>query len=313
MVPLLGACPERGRLIYEYMENEILEEYVSKKKTKYYLSWPTRFRIAFEVACALAFLHNSKPDPIVHRDLKPGNILLDRNFVSKIGDVGMAKLITDVVPDNLIDTAEDFVSDDIWFWVVQFVTNNEDLLPYATLKVREYLDKPAIHEKVSAYLLGEYNHLLAKRPGCRPKEIFSIIHEKLPDVSTQLDHNGVHRPEERSQALCLKDSRVLYEDPYVHIGIKAEWRDHQGRFVLFLGNKNTPPLSSVQAVILPPSHLKLELSLVPEVIPPRAQVQCPLEVDNLRPSRMLQFLTFLTSWMLRMQGTSEANSRTSFS
>ncbi|GKC03186.1 AP-2 complex subunit alpha-1-like protein [Tanacetum coccineum] len=311
MVPLLGACPERGRLIYEYMENEILEEYVSKKKTKYYLSWPTRFRIAFEVACALAFLHNSKPDPIVHRDLKPGNILLDRNFVSKIGDVGMAKLITDVVPDNLIDTAEDFVSDDIWFWVVQFVTNNEDLPPYAALKVRDL------------------------------KEIFTIIHEKLPAVSTQLDHNGVHRPEgtsgaddasalapvetqestvkpigdiaETSQALCLKDSGVLYEDPYVHIGIKAEWRDHQGRFVLFLGNKNTTPLSSVQAVILPPSHLKLELSLVPEVIPPRAQVQCPLEVDNLRPSRMLQFLTFLTSWMLRMQGTSEANSRTSFS
>ncbi|KAI3504090.1 hypothetical protein L1887_32634 [Cichorium endivia] len=51
------------------------------------------------------------------------------------------------------------------------------------LKAREYLDKPAIHEtivKVSAYLPGEYNHLLARRPGCSPKEIFSIIYEKLP-------------------------------------------------------------------------------------------------------------------------------------
>ncbi|KAG6736633.1 hypothetical protein POTOM_060492 [Populus tomentosa] len=38
--------------------------------------------------------------------------------------------------------------------------------PYAAAKAREYLDKPAIHEtmvKVSAYLLGEYSHLLARR------------------------------------------------------------------------------------------------------------------------------------------------------
>nr|KAJ0195732.1 hypothetical protein LSAT_V11C700369260 [Lactuca sativa] len=63
-------------------------------------------------------------------------------------------------------------------------------LPYAALKAREYLDKPAIHEtmvKVSAYLLGEYSHLLARRPGCSPKDIFVIIHEKLPT-----DSNNIH-------------------------------------------------------------------------------------------------------------------------
>lgn len=76
---------------------------------------------------------------------------------------------------QLIDKAGDFVSDDIWFRVVQFVTNNEDLQvaetvfivivsffrkfdssnthllfisrqTYAALKAREYVDKPAIHE-----------------------------------------------------------------------------------------------------------------------------------------------------------------------
>lgn len=67
---------------------------------------------------------------------------------------------------------------------------------------------------------------------------------------------------------------------------------HHGRLILFLGNKNTSPLDSVHAVILPPSHLKVELSLVPETIPPRAQVQCPLEVTNLRPSRDVAVLDF---------------------
>ncbi|KAF2587462.1 hypothetical protein F2Q70_00035656 [Brassica cretica] len=76
------------------------------------------------------------------------------------------------------------------------------------------------------------------------------------------------------------------------IGVKAEWRGHHGRLVLFLGNKVTSPLTSVQALILPPAHLKLELSLVPDTIPPRAQVQCPLEVMSIRPSRDVAVLDF---------------------
>lgn len=57
------------------------------------------------------------------------------------------------------------------------------------------------------------------------------------------------------------------------IGLKAEWRGYHGRMVLFLGNKNTSSLGPVKAMILPPSHLKMELSLVPETIPARAQVR----------------------------------------
>ncbi|CAM8967179.1 unnamed protein product [Rhodiola kirilowii] len=403
---------------------------------------------------------------------------------------------------QLIDKAGDFVSDDIWFRVVQYVTNNEDLQPYAALKAREYLDKPAVHEtmvKITAYILGEHGHLLARRPGCSPKEIFHIIQEKLPTVSTStipiilstyakifmhtqppdpelhklimavfskyescidmeiqqraveyfalsqkgaaymdilaempkfperesplikkaedtevdvaeqsaiklrsqlqtsnalvvteqrhengnppavqlgpvkiptvtedsnsahaelLQPNGIASPAdhrgapsadllgdissplaiegpssstmhdqntssgtegisglvdataivpaeeptnsvqpigntaERFLLLCLKDSGVLYEDPNIQIGIKAEWKAHQGRLVLFLGNKNISPLVSVQTVILAPSHLKIEQSVVPETIPPRAQVQCPLEFINLRPSRDVAVLDF---------------------
>ncbi|KAL9299950.1 putative U-box domain-containing protein 34, protein kinase RLK-Pelle-RLCK-IXb family [Arabidopsis thaliana] len=101
VVLLLGACPENGCLVYEYLENGSLEEYIFHRKNKPPLPWFIRFRVIFEVACGLAFLHSSKPEPIVHRDLKPGNILLNRNYVSKIADVGLAKLVTDVAPDNV--------------------------------------------------------------------------------------------------------------------------------------------------------------------------------------------------------------------
>lgn len=461
---------------------------------------------------------------------------------------------------QLIDKAGDFVSDDIWYRVVQFVTNNEDLQPYAAGKAREYLDKPAPHEtmvKISAYLLGEYGHFL-NRPGCSPKELFLLLNDKIPTVSTntiaillssfakilmhsqppdpelqeqillvfrkyesyidveiqqraveyfelsrkgpaladvlaempkfperqsallkkaedaevdtaeqsaiklrsqqqtsnalvvasdphpangsipvtpqlslvripsqtgeeveqevpiengsaaipdsnvetvpvqpplepepepaptqpepvavpvnvepepakpppsagdllvdllgplmiegppapqsvQVDPSGPHIPPsgpaapvpavpaqnldrgldlgqelagalaittledqtnsvqpivniaEKFHLLCLKDSGVLYEDPYIQIGVKAEWRAHHGRLVLFLGNKNTASLGSVRVLILPPAHLKMELSSVPDTIPPRAQVQCPLEVINLRASRDVAVLDF---------------------
>ncbi|XWS19217.1 hypothetical protein CRYUN_Cryun32bG0111900 [Craigia yunnanensis] len=93
MVLLLGACPEYGILVYEYMGKGSLDDCLFRKGNTPALSWQLRFRIAAEIATGLLFLHQTKPEPIVHRDLKPGNILLDHNYVSKIGDVGLARLV----------------------------------------------------------------------------------------------------------------------------------------------------------------------------------------------------------------------------
>ncbi|GAA0152075.1 hypothetical protein LIER_37414 [Lithospermum erythrorhizon] len=101
MVLLLGACPEYGCLVYEYMSNGSLEDRLLQKGKTPPLSWQHRFRIAAEITRGLLFLHQTKPEPIVHRDLKPGNILLDRNLVSKISDVGLARLVPPSVADNV--------------------------------------------------------------------------------------------------------------------------------------------------------------------------------------------------------------------
>ncbi|XP_050224602.1 U-box domain-containing protein 35-like isoform X2 [Mercurialis annua] len=90
---LIGACPEHGCLVYEYMENGSLDDRLFRVNNTPSIPWYERYRIAWEVASALAFLHNSKPKPIIHRDLKPANILLDHNFVSKIGDVGLSTML----------------------------------------------------------------------------------------------------------------------------------------------------------------------------------------------------------------------------
>lgn len=101
MVLLLGACPEYGCLVYEYMSNGSLEDCLLQRGNSKPLSWQHRFRIAAEIGTGLLFLHQTKPEPLVHRDLKPGNILLDRNFVSKISDVGLARLVPPSVADTV--------------------------------------------------------------------------------------------------------------------------------------------------------------------------------------------------------------------
>lgn len=75
------------------MENGSLEDRLLQKNSTPPIPWFERYRVAWEVASALIFLHNSKPKPIIHRDLKPANILLDHNLVSKIGDVGLATML----------------------------------------------------------------------------------------------------------------------------------------------------------------------------------------------------------------------------
>lgn len=103
---LLGACPDHGCLVYEYMENGSLEDRLFQKNSTTPIRWFDRFRIAWEIASALSFLHSSKPQPIIHRDLKPANILLGGNLVSKIGDIGLSTVLnSDELSTMYKDTA----------------------------------------------------------------------------------------------------------------------------------------------------------------------------------------------------------------
>ena len=101
MVLLLGACPKYGCLAYEYMATGSLEDSLFRRGNSPPLSWQLRSWIAAEIGTGLIFLHQTKPEPLVHCDLKPGNILLECNYVSKIGDVGLARLVPPSVANTV--------------------------------------------------------------------------------------------------------------------------------------------------------------------------------------------------------------------
>ncbi|KAG6336574.1 hypothetical protein ID866_2512 [Astraeus odoratus] len=82
---------------------------------------------------------------------------------------------------QLISAAGDHVGEEVWYRVVQIVTNTEDLQEYAARVVFEYLKTPSAHEslvKVGGYILGEYGHLIANESGYSPIEQFQVLHSK---------------------------------------------------------------------------------------------------------------------------------------
>ncbi|KAK4780985.1 hypothetical protein SAY87_017091 [Trapa incisa] len=104
MVILVGACPEYGCLVYEYLDNGSLEDRLFCKDGTPPVPWRSRLRIAADIATGLVFLHQAKPEPVVHRDIKPSNILLDRNYTGKIGDVGLARMVPVSVAERMAAT-----------------------------------------------------------------------------------------------------------------------------------------------------------------------------------------------------------------
>ncbi|KAB1218702.1 G-type lectin S-receptor-like serine/threonine-protein kinase SD2-5 [Morella rubra] len=96
LVQLKGFCAEGPHrlLVYEYMAKGSLDRLIFKdNEDGPMLDWDTRFNIAVGTAKGLAYLHEECEVKIIHCDIKPENVLLDDNYVAKLSDFGLAKLM----------------------------------------------------------------------------------------------------------------------------------------------------------------------------------------------------------------------------
>ncbi|KAM1591959.1 hypothetical protein FF1_035849 [Malus domestica] len=95
LVELFGCCVEGNQriLVYNYLENNSLEQNLIGGSSNLQFSWRTRREICNGIAFGLAFLHEEVRPHIIHRDIKASNILLDKDLMPKISDFGLAKLI----------------------------------------------------------------------------------------------------------------------------------------------------------------------------------------------------------------------------
>ncbi|KAL1208593.1 L-type lectin-domain containing receptor kinase I.8 [Cardamine amara subsp. amara] len=92
LVPLFGYCRRKGEflLISKYMPNGSLDQLLFDNREPS-LPWSTRLMILKGIASALQYLHREATQVVLHRDIKASNVMLDTDFIGKLGDFGMAR------------------------------------------------------------------------------------------------------------------------------------------------------------------------------------------------------------------------------
>ena len=94
VVQLIGFCAKgsKSALVYDFMPNGSLDKHIfPEKHGNISFSLEKMYEISLGIACGIEYLHQRCDTQILHFDIKPHNILLDKNFVPKVSDFGLAK------------------------------------------------------------------------------------------------------------------------------------------------------------------------------------------------------------------------------
>ncbi|CAN6304737.1 unnamed protein product [Urochloa humidicola] len=94
LVKLIGACLHNQEmlLVYEYIPNKSLDDFIFDEQNRKKLDWETRYKIICGIARGMVYLHEESRVKVIHRDLKPSNILLESDMNPKICDFGLARI-----------------------------------------------------------------------------------------------------------------------------------------------------------------------------------------------------------------------------
>ncbi|KAK4588157.1 hypothetical protein RGQ29_019234 [Quercus rubra] len=84
---------EEKILIYEFVPNKSLDNFIFDSKKQGQLDWETRYKIIEGIARGIQYLHEDSQLRIIHCDLKASSILLDAEMNPKISDFGIARTL----------------------------------------------------------------------------------------------------------------------------------------------------------------------------------------------------------------------------
>ncbi|KAB9659509.1 hypothetical protein FH972_027055 [Carpinus fangiana] len=225
VVKLIGCCLETEvpLLVYEYVPNGTLSQYVNGQNEEFPLTWDIRLRIVAEIAGAFFYLHSVASIPIYPRDIKSTNILLDDKYRAKVADFGTSRSIT-IDQTHLTTLVHGTFGhlDPEYFQSSQF-TEKSDVYSFGVILAELLIGEKAISstrtqesKSLATYFIQsvEENNLFdiidsqVLKEG-KKEEIIAVA--KL--AKRCLDLNGKKRPTMREVAMELEKARMLQKAP----------------------------------------------------------------------------------------------------
>ncbi|XP_061340123.1 wall-associated receptor kinase 5-like [Gastrolobium bilobum] len=234
VVKLLGCCLETEvpSLVYEFVNNGTLFDYIHKEGKAGNVPWKTRLRIAAEAAGALSYLHSAASIPIIHRDVKTANILLDETYTTKVSDFGASRL----VPLDQTELAT-LVQGTIGYLDPEYMqtsqlTQKSDVYSFGVVLVELLTgEKPLCFDRSE-----EKRSLAMHFLSClREDRMFEVLQvgilnvenkEKIKEVAILatkcLRLRGEERPSMKEVAMELEGIRLMEKHPWINTDVNLE-------------------------------------------------------------------------------------------
>ncbi|XWS44404.1 hypothetical protein CRYUN_Cryun15aG0042300 [Craigia yunnanensis] len=152
LVTLIGyhARETETFLVYNYLPGGNLEKFIHERSTRA-VDWRILHKIALDIACALAYLHDQCVPHILHRDVKPSNILLDDDYDAYLSDFGLARLLGTSETHATTGVAGTFGYVAPEYAMTCRVSGKADVYSYGVVLLELLSDKKALDPSFSPY------------------------------------------------------------------------------------------------------------------------------------------------------------------
>lgn len=137
-------------LIYNYLPGGNLEKFI-QERPRQTVGWGMLHKIAYDIAKALAYLHDECVPRVLHRDIKPSNILLDNNFNAYLSDFGLARLLGTSETHATTDVAGTFGYVAPEYAMTCRVSDKADVYSYGVVVLELISDKKALDPSFSSF------------------------------------------------------------------------------------------------------------------------------------------------------------------
>uniref|UniRef100_A0A0E0LBB0 Receptor kinase-like protein Xa21 n=1 Tax=Oryza punctata TaxID=4537 RepID=A0A0E0LBB0_ORYPU len=196
-------------LVYELMSCGSVEDLIHKGRqgeTVAGVNADMILSIAIDVASALDYLHNDCGEQVVHCDIKPSNVLLDADMTAKIGDFGLARLLSPTPAGQDVSSTHG-LKGSIGYIPPEYGYGSKpsakgDVYSYGVLLLEMITGKRPVDPQFG----GDMNLEKWVRDGF-PHRAHEVVDERLKGILVDICHEGqqLASPEQKRQQLMLNN------------------------------------------------------------------------------------------------------------